>query len=413
MKTNTIASGVMGLATVLVGAAVVFLGTYGWRGLPGSQYPKIGEVLMEGTEYFSSSYQSARESFLNAARDAGGSIQSLQNPNTGPDGGTLFTDVALFGPGHASTFLVVSSGTHGVEGFAGSGIQTGLLREGIVSGLPPDVGLLMIHAINPYGFAHLRRWNEDNVDLNRNFLDHDGEHPENPQYAALAHAIAPTSISFWSEAASWFEILRFLFRHGLRNTDVAVSGGQYDYPKGLFYGGRPRTWSNQTIRSIAGEYLSGAERVVVIDIHTGRGEYGKATILSNVQDTSDEFSRTLSIWGGAGGADAVESTVTGEAVSPHLHASVKLAFTEILPEAEVTAATLEFGTFRNIPLFKALRLENWLHHHGRSEDPRAPKIKASLLRCFYPDSDEWKAVVWTRGKEVVEQALDWLSPDSS
>ena len=34
------------------------------------------------------------------------------------------------------------------------------------------------------GLRVARRVNEDNVDLNRNFLDHGAPHPENPDYDA-------------------------------------------------------------------------------------------------------------------------------------------------------------------------------------------------------------------------------------
>ena len=78
------------------------------------------------------------------------------------------------------------SGTHGVEGFAGSALQVGLLDEGIQNELSPESAVLMIHAINPYGMAHLRRFNEDNVDLNRNFRDHAKTPPENCAYQKLA-----------------------------------------------------------------------------------------------------------------------------------------------------------------------------------------------------------------------------------
>ena len=123
------------------------------------------------TKYFSADYEEARKKFLDASRAAGASIESIWHPNTGPKGTPLYTDVAFMGPKHANRILMLVSGTHGIEGFAGSGIQAGLLREGIASHLDTDMAVVMVHAINPYGMAYLRRVNEDNVDLNRNFVD--------------------------------------------------------------------------------------------------------------------------------------------------------------------------------------------------------------------------------------------------
>ena len=97
--------------------------------------------------------------------------------------------------------------------------------------------------------------------------------------------------------------------------------------------------------------------MVAVDLHTGRGEFGDATILLDVPEDSSSFRRALSIWATGAGADTVESTVTGESVSVYLEASLKAAFPSFIPDAEVTAVSLEFGAFETLPTFKALRLE--------------------------------------------------------
>lgn len=64
-----------------------------------------------------------------------------------------------------------------------------------------------------------------------------------------------------------------------------------------------------------------------------------------------------------------------------------------IPKAEVTAKSLEFGTRPALEIFKALRAENWLHHHGGSDHPRAREIKATLLRVFHPENAAREAQV--------------------
>ena len=315
-------------------------------------------------------------------------------------------DAVFVGGEDAKRILVVSSGTHGVEGFAGSGIQTGLLQDGIASRLPAGLSLLMIHAINPYGMAHLRRVTEDNVDLNRNFRDHAVPYPRNLSYEKLADVIAPQSLSFWSEVASWSHLLWYRVTAGKAASQAAVSGGQYSHPDGLFFGGTFATWSNKTVRSIFRRYLSRAGQVVVVDVHTGLGGFAAAEVILNVLKDSPEYHRALTIWG----PTLVKTTVTGESVSAHLEASLKLAIPEMLPGAEVTAVSLEFGTLPPMEVFKALRAENWLHHHGGMEHPKARELKTCLLRAFHPESEEWKASVWSQGRQVVEQALASLRP---
>ena len=123
--------------------------------------------------YFSADYTQARTKFLDAAKAAGARIEAYRNPSRGPEGSTLFTDTAWLGPMDAKRVLVTLSATHGVEGFCGSAVQSGSLAGGLANDLPSDTAFLSIHAINPYGFAWLRRVTEDNVDLNRNFIDFD------------------------------------------------------------------------------------------------------------------------------------------------------------------------------------------------------------------------------------------------
>ena len=377
--------------------SIVVLGTNIWGACAQAQE---GIENVKAMEYFSSSFKEARGKFLLAVQGVGASVESFENPNTGPEGEQLFTDVAVIGAKDAKSILVLSSGTHGVEAFCGSGIQTGLLREGIASRLKPDLSIVMIHAINPYGFAHLRRFNEDNIDLNRNFIDHSKPYPGNPGYEKLADVIAPKSISFWSEAVSRSHLVWYWVRNG-KAAVKAVSGGQYSHPEGLFYGGRFETWSNKTIRFIADRFLSNADRVVVIDFHTGLGKYGNGEIILNVREESPAYKRAEAMWG----TERVRSTVAGKSVSTPISGPLKVAFPKMLPNAEVTAVSLEYGTSPLMEVFRALRAENWLHHHGDPHDSRSQEIKAELRRVFYPDKEDWKAMVWSVAGQVVDQAL--------
>jgi hypothetical protein len=262
----------------------------------------------------------------------------------------------------------------------------------------------MIHAINPFGMAHLRRFTEDNVDLNRNFGDHSDPHPRNPQYEALAEAIAPQSLSFWSEARSWSRLLWYRLTAGTAASQRAVSGGQYTHPDGLFYGGTSDTWSNTTFRTVIRRYLSNATRVVVVDVHTGLGELGAAEVILHVPESSPEYERAAAVWG-----QRVRTTVTGASVSTHLEASLKLVIPRMLPKAEVTSVSLEFGTVPPMEVFKAVRAENWLHHHAGPGHRKAHALKARLLRAFLPDSEEWRTAVWNQGKEVIDRAVAYAA----
>lgn len=356
---------------------------------------------MRSAERLPTDYSRARTEFLQAATEAGGRIESLQNPNVGPRGEALYTDSVQLGPADAHRALILSSGTHGVEGFIGSGIQTLLLREGLARRLPGGVNLLMIHAINPWGMAHLRRVNEDNVDLNRNFRNHAEIPPENPYYERLADVVAPRSLSISSEATCWSRLAWYRLTAGRAASQAAVSGGQYARPDGLFFGGTSETWSNRTYQTILRRYLSHATEVISVDVHTGLGAFAAVELILNSPEGSPEYERAVAIWGPA----LVKATVSGASVSAHLDASLKLAVTRTLPAAAVTAVSLEFGTVPPLAVFRALRAENWLHFNGGWNNPRAQRIKNRLLRSFHPDSERWEMLALAQGRAVVDRAL--------
>ena len=142
---------------------------------------------------FSASYAEARVKFLEGAATAGLAIESHLHPLPGRDGEVLAMDVARSGPANAANLLIVSSACHGVEGFCGSGVQVFATHdaEWLELARSKGVAVLYVHALNPYGFSHIRRVTHENVDLNRNFQDFSKPLPVNGPYAELAELFLP------------------------------------------------------------------------------------------------------------------------------------------------------------------------------------------------------------------------------
>lgn len=175
---------------------------------------------MDSADSFSTSYNEAREKFQSAVSAARGTLESIPRPSNGPNGEELATDVAWLGPREAARVLVLISGTHGVEGYCGSGAQVDWLRRGEAETLPDDLAVLMIHAINPWGFAWTRRVNETNVDLNRNWVDFSDREalPKNEEYIELADDLCPSE---WTADA---KRQPRGFYNGERHMDMTLSG---------------------------------------------------------------------------------------------------------------------------------------------------------------------------------------------
>ena len=85
-----------------------------------------------------------------------------------------------------------------------------------MSRLAADTALVLVHANNPHGFAHQRRVNEDNIDLNRNFIDFDAEIPDSPGYAELHPALVPDAWDGPARDAADAAIADYKAREGLQ-----------------------------------------------------------------------------------------------------------------------------------------------------------------------------------------------------
>ncbi|MCW5737657.1 MAG: M14 family metallopeptidase [Enhydrobacter sp.] len=357
------------------------------------------------SECFSETYAEARTKFCSAAATAGGAIRSWLNPNaTGPSGERLFLDTARFGPADAPNMLVLISSTHGVEGHCGSGAQIAWLATGGAAKLPKDTGALVVHAINPYGFAWTRRVNEDNVDLNRNFVDHDKAYPKNDGYLAIADAVLPDSWTDESKAASERAFASYAQQHGAFALQGAISSGQYTHPDGIFFGGAKPTWSNRTIRTIAREELDRARRVGIIDFHTGLGPFGHGELICAVPPTAKSFPRAKAWYG-----NELTSPEGGTSTSAVVVGIMTDAFPQELPDAEVTPVAIEYGTYSVPEVLNAVRADNWLHHRGDLASPLGRELKADMKERFFPAGDKWREMVWSRADQTIGWALEGLA----
>ncbi|QEX24089.1 hypothetical protein FRZ61_40300 [Hypericibacter adhaerens] len=359
---------------------------------------------MSASVYFSARYGEARAKFLAAAEAAGARLAHHQNPASGPDGEGLFTDTARFGPERAERVLLIKSGTHGVEGFLGSGIETGLIESGVLRSLPAGVGCVMLHALNPYGFAWLRRTNEDNIDLNRNFVDHARPHPRNPGYDALKDSICPSAWTPSGRREADARLQAYGAEHGPAALQAAVTAGQYNHAEGVFYGGRAASWSNRLLTRLSQEIAREARQVAVIDLHSGLGPYGYGEIMNGHVPEAPGFARIEDWFGGEATSyatgDSSSSVTTGDTLS---------GIERAMPDVAVSGVTLEYGTLPLKAMIDAVRADNWLHTHGRLDSPQGREIKQQIRDAFYPDKDDWKAMVWERGEDVARRMLKGLS----
>lgn len=306
------------------------------------------------------------------------------------------------GPEAPEHTVLVVSGTHGVEGFCGSALQRHWLATR-ADQRSDHVRIVMLHAINPFGFAWVRRVNEDNVDLNRNFVDAFvtgvGEPPANPDYDELADLLVPAEWTPAEQQRSTEALLAVAATKGFDHLQAAISGGQYTHPLGLFYGGRGPVWSHLTLRSILADLVAGSPRTTIIDLHTGLGPWGHGELIVHDSAGSPGYARAGDRWG------EVRSMTDGESVSAALSGDWLAAAHRMLPGTEITSAALEFGTVDTVTVLQALRADAWLHGHGDPLGPDAEAVRADVRAAFADDDPAWIRTVRQRFEDVLDRAL--------
>lgn len=364
---------------------------------------------MNVAPHFAQTYAEARAKFIGAGEARAARIFRHVHPSEhGAQGEELSIDLVQVGAEHAPALLLLTSGTHGVEGFCGSGCQVALLHDdGFLAALERSgVSALMVHALNPYGFSHLHRTNEDNADLNRNFVDFTAPLPSVGAYADIHALLLPSA---WPPREdNEAKLQAWIGQHGAKAFQAAVSGGQYSFPDGMFYGGSAPSWSNRCLRAVLRGLAASCRRLAWIDFHTGLGPRGHGEKIYAGRDDAAELARAKAWWG-----SEVTSFFDGSSTSARVSGVVCSAAYAECPQTELTAIALEYGTYPLEHTLQALRADHWLRNHPDAPEAQRAEIKRSLRDTFYVDDDDWKAMVYEQARAACAQAIDQLATSSA
>lgn len=355
--------------------------------------------------YYAPDYEGARRKFVTGATAAGAELSRYTHPSaTGPAGEMLSVDVAVVGALDAPKKCLVISGTHGQEGFAGSAAQLAWLESDQARQLPRDLSVVLVHGLNPYGFAHWSRTTENNVDLNRNFVDHAQPYPTNPHYAELHPFIVDPAWNSASIARLDKKFVDFFEAHGADVIYNTLQSGQYTHPDGVIYGGDRREWSNLTLEAIMRDHFDSAEKVGFIDWHTGIGDYARSFFLCFNEPGGDLFERAVSWWG----AENVKDQRPHGLSRPKYTGLVFQGVQQFLGDRPCCGAVVEFGT-RGIKMRRAIRLDLWLRTHGRKDTDQYELLRADMADAFLPVNHEWREATISLGREITSLAVNGMA----
>jgi hypothetical protein len=351
----------------------------------------------ERTSFFSPDYRTARDRFRDAARRAGASLDALPLQARGPLQEDLTIDIARLGERAARRVLLHTTGLHGVEAFAGSAVQLAILAN------PPTLAagceLVLVHALNPYGMAWLRRANENNVDLNRNFLRRDERWDGAPVlYPRLDPLLNPPS----APAPDGFllRLALLALRHGPRAVRQAVAEGQYEFPRGLFFGGKSLEPGPQLYLDWLQRNLSRAEQLFALDFHTGLGRRGDSTLILE----PGTGATPASVLARALGTQLVDPAA-GQAVF-RIRGGMGRVLPQVLPGGRIDFLLQEIGTSPTLAVLQALRDENRCHYFSTGDIHHPAKL--ALLEALSPASANWRRRAVVHGLTLLHAAAKFV-----
>ena len=313
---------------------------------------------------------------------------------------------------HHNRLLVFTLGEHGIEAFTGAAMLQLFLTEFLAWLNPADSGLLLVHALNPWGMRHLRRANGNNVDLNRNFVRSEHEldpalNPDYVQFAPIFHPQGPLRHVHWNALLLTLRLLMAAGRVGVSGLRKASTLGQYRFPRGIYYGGEVVQAETELLKRLYRTVLGQYAQVVFLDMHSG---YGPSDQMSLVNSPSEP--RSSQLLAEQFGYPLVVQTTPDEFYSIHgdmIDDVYALAQAEF-PQLRLYATTFEFGTFgdSSAAALRSLRaqiMENQLFWFGAGDHRAQAYLQAEYGSLFNPSDESWRAKAVTDARQAIAGIL--------
>ena len=375
-----------------------------------------GEVDPSMLTFFHETYDENREQFRRLAASLQREFSDVEISKcivkSEVDSDLTIDAVYIPAQNEAEKLLVMTSGVHGMEGFTGSAVQQYFMTKVLDGEVLQNMGVLLIHAINPYGFKYQRRVSENNVDMNRNFHSNkDLFAKKNEGYANIYHFLNPQGkarAGYFRNSLFFLKSSYLITKYSMRALRQATVQGQYEFSKGIFYGGNDfepqKEWLERLITEKTNEY----DLVFVIDIHTGLGERGKLHYLPgyvkelNRKTLLDTMFREHALeWPNTGKEFYLATGFFRQYVGSLISADkkyIRIAF--------------EYGTLDSQSIIGSIRslhnmiLENQGFHHGYENSKIENLVKHRFKEMFFPSSKVWRYQIMKQTSEILPVLIE-------
>ncbi len=246
-------------------------------------------------DLFSETYEESRRKFIESLRDIQQTFPDAKHhSHVLASDPSVSIDWIMADPPLKKKMFVLTTGQHGIEGYTGAAILQLFILDYLPRFDPGSTGLLLVHAINPWGMKHRRKVNNNNVDLNRNFTMDLSEFDPNSNQSArkIENLIYPHCIvqaGFFNRLWFILRVLVSVLRIGRKDFMVGSLMGQYCYPDGMFYGGREHQEETRVMKELYKTTMQNYPQLLHLDMHTG---YGPRYQISLVNSTREPTSST-------------------------------------------------------------------------------------------------------------------------
>lgn len=308
--------------------------------------------------------------------------------------------------------LVLTTGEHGIEGYAGSALLELFFEEYLRHLDPQTTGILLVHAINPWGMRNWKRTNPANVDLNRNFIDGDfsalaGTNLDYPGLATFLSPQKPLGNLVLEKLGFAGGTLRALLSFGVSRTREAALMGQYAQPQGIYFGGQELQPETRALMELYRSSFAGYQQIVHLDLHTGYGPRYQMTLVNSPLEKMNAAETTARY-----GTPLVAAANPDEFYS--MHGDMLDWEYELVRQqnsgARIFAATCEFGTFGESVLagMRSLRItifKNQLNQFG-AHPATAAWVEREYRELYLPAEAAWFEKVQADARQTFKGVLE-------
>ena len=352
------------------------------------------------SEYFYNSYDDIRAHLKDRVAQLRADGITVETSQYAVDAGDdLYIDnIYLPSTGTKDNLVVLTTGVHGMEGYIGS-VMLDVFFEEIYPTLDTNkTGILVVANVNPYGMKYMRRYNENNVDLNRNFiLDWDSfDLSSNKIYPEVKEFLQPEGKignALWHEAGFYASLVKEVIASGADKISDALLSGQYEYPQGVYYGGNGDEKSTAYLKGVFNDCLDGEyDNIVHIDIHSGYGPRYNMVIFNSVYETMTE-AETIKAFG-------YDYIISHDSESFYATTGDTTDFFYRLKDSkesdkELFSTCFEFGTIGDGFVDSILSLKYTVDENRNYWYPTDNKVADEVVRenykeLFYPTETEWR-----------------------